>query len=73
MSQAHIEMASPGYWTIVGLENPEIPKKQAFQSFVAAMDSIDIIVRLAFKDEDCVKVLIYLDGKQSECPTPNTH
>lgn len=58
---------------LVGLENPGIPKKQEFQSFVAAMDSVDIIVRLIFKDEDCVRVLNYLDGKQSECPTPNTH
>lgn len=58
---------------LVGLEDPKIPRKQAFQSFVTAMDSIDIIVRLALKDEQCVRVLDYLDGRQSECPTSNTH
>lgn len=57
---------------LVGLEYPKIPKKQAFPSFVTAMDSIDIIVRLVLKDEDCVRALNFLDGKQSGCPTPNT-
>lgn len=31
---------------LVGLENPGIPKKQEFQSFVAAMDSVDILTQL---------------------------
>ena len=48
-----------GVFELVGPENPKIPQKTGIQSFVAAMDSIGIIVMLVFKDDLLLSFILF--------------